>query len=121
MNQNLEITEKLKSGNVERTNYFKNEARKYLRTIGIDFDEEMVDSFLKQAIDTCTEEVKIPFLFHLKAIIKKSVNNIDEIDTGIFTDLEYRVLSLYFNMQDGKYLSKMEIAEIVHYLSLIHI
>ena len=115
MNQNLEIIEKLKSGNVERTNYFKNEARKYLRTLGIDFDEEMVDSFLKQAIDTCTEEVKIPFLFHLKAVIKKSIKDIDKIDTGIFTDFEYKVLTLYFNMQDGKYLSKMEIAEIVHY------
>ena len=75
----------------------------------------MVDSFLKQAVDTCTEEVKIPFLFHLKAVIKKSIKDIDKIDTGNFTDFEYKVLTLYFNMQDGKYLSKMEIAEIVHY------
>ena len=55
-----------------------------MRTLGIDFDEEMVDSFLKQAVDTCTEEVKIPFLFHLKAVIKKSIKDIDKIDTGIF-------------------------------------
>ena len=80
-----------------------------MRTLGIDFDEEMVDSFLKQAVDTCTEEVKIPFLFHLKAVIKKSIKDIDKIDTGKFTDFEYKVLTLYFNMQDGKYFRKWKL------------
>lgn len=115
MNQNLEVIKKLKNGDIERTNYFKQEIRKYLETLKIDFDEEMVDDFLKQAIDTCTEEIKLPFLFHLKAVIKRSIKETEEINTGIFTNLEYKVLSLYFNMQDGKYLSKMEIAEAVHY------
>ena len=115
MNQNLEVIKKLKNGDIERTNNFKQEIRKYLETLKIDFDEEMVDDFLKQAIDTCTEEIKLPFLFHLKAVIKRSIKETEEINTGIFTNLEYKVLSLYFNIQDGKYLSKMEIAEAVHY------
>ncbi len=115
MNQNLEVVKKLKNGDSERTNYFKNEIRKYLEALKVDFDEEMVDDYLKQAIDTCTEEVKLPFLFHLKAVIKRSIKEKEEIDTGIFTSFEYKVLSLYFNMQDGKYLSKMEIAEMLHY------
>lgn len=40
MNQNLEVIKKLKNGDIERTNYFKQEIRKYLETLKIDFDEE---------------------------------------------------------------------------------
>ncbi len=104
MSKNQELVNELKNGNITRINFFKDKIIEELKKQEIDYNEDIVNDILNEAINTYTDEVKIPFLFHIKALIKKGKDN----NTSNNKDL--KVLSLYLNKENGRYLSRIEIA-----------
>ncbi len=113
MLNNQKIIDELKSENIDRINFFKDKIKEELTKMNISGEEELVNNILNTAIESCDDNVKIPFLFHIKAIIKNIVSkDIDEKNkTGVFTKLEYNIINLYLNKKNGKYLSRGIIAD----------
>ncbi len=111
MENNIKLVEELKSGNSSRTTFFKNEVIKQLKKFNKDTNEETVDYYFNLAIDSYDESVKIPFIFHISAVIKKSINGKEEKNTGNINSADYKILELYFYKRNGKYLSTVEIAD----------
>ena len=96
MLNNQKIIDELKSENIDRINFFKDKIKEELTKMNISGEEELVNNILNTAIESCDDNVKIPFLFHIKAIIKNIVSkDIDEKNkTGVFTKLEYNIINL---------------------------
>lgn len=116
MENNIKLVEELKSGNSSRTTFFKNEVIKQLKKFDKDTNEETVDYYFNLAIDSYDESVKIPFVFHIGAVIKNSVNksNIDKKEyLANLNSNEYKALKLYFSKQGDRYISIVEIADIM--------
>ncbi len=111
MLNNQKIIDELKSENIDRINFFKDKIKEELTKMNISGEEELVNNILNTAIESCDDNVKIPFLFHLKAVIKNIVSKDEKTKTGIFTKLEYNIIYLYLNKENGKYLSKGIIAD----------
>ena len=111
MLNNKKTIDELKSGNFDRINFFKDKIKEELTKMNILGEEELVNNILNTAIESCDENIKIPFLFHLKAVIKNIVSKDEKTKTGIFTKLEYNIIYLYLNKENGKYLSKGIIAD----------
>ena len=111
MENNEKIIEELKSGNVNRINFFKERIKEELKRLNTTFDDDIVNKILNTAIETCDENIKIPFLFHLKIVTKNMITKRKDIDTGIFTKLEYNIIKLYLNKENDQYLSRGVIAD----------
>ena len=111
MLNNQKIIDELKSENIDRINFFKDKIKEELTKMNISGEEELVNNILNTAIESCDDNVKIPFLFHLKAVIKNIVSKDEKTKTGIFTKLEYNIINLYLNKKNGKYLSRGIIAD----------
>ena len=111
MLNNQKIIDELKSETIDRINFFKDKIKEELTKMNISGEEELVNNILNTAIESCDDNVKIPFLFHLKAVIKNIVSKDEKTKTGIFTKLEYNIIYLYLNKENGKYLSKGIIAD----------
>ena len=102
MENNEKIIEELKSGDVNRINFFKERIKEELKRLNTTFDDDIVNKILNTAIETCDENIKIPFLFHVKILIKNMITKRKDIDTRIFTKLEYNIIKLYLNKENDK-------------------
>ena len=108
MSKDLELVNELKNGNSKRTIFFKEKIKEELKKLNMESNDEIISEILNTAINSYNDEIKIPFLFHLKSIIK---NHNKEKNTGIFSKNQYDIINLYLNKENDKYLSKGEIAE----------
>ena len=111
MENNEKIIEELKSGNVNRINFFNERIKEELKRLNTTFNDDIVNKILNTAIETCDGNIKIPFLFHLKIVTKNMITKRKDIDTGIFTKLEYNIIKLYLNKENDQYLSRGVIAD----------
>lgn len=111
MQKDFETVQELKNGNINKINFFKSKIREELKKLKREFNEEIVDDILNEAVDTYKETTPIAFTFYLKKIIKNYNSKSESIDTGIFDSVQYRVFSLYLTKVDGKYLSRLEISK----------
>lgn len=109
MSKNSELVNELRNGNNNREAFFKKKIKEELEKSGIKSDEITINDIFNKALDTYTDDIKIPFLFHIKAVINNSNHNIKK-DTGSLSNDEYKVIKLYLNMNEDKYLSRIEIA-----------
>ncbi len=108
MSKDLELINELKNGNSKRVSFFKEKIKEELAKEGSQSNDEIISRILETAINSYNEDVKIPFLFHLKSIIKNSKH---ENNTGIFSKNQYDIINLYLKKENERYLSKGEIAE----------
>ena len=108
MAKDLEIVKELKNGNTNRVGFFKEKIKEELKKLNIN-DDALVDEVLAKGIETYNETVKIPFLFHLKNIVK-NLNNKEEKLSSL-TKVEVELVSLYLNKEEDRYLSKIEITK----------
>ena len=102
------VIEDIKNGNSARINFFKNKIKEELEKSGIKGEDATVNEILKRAMETYTANVKLPFLFHIKALIK---NNDKNTDTSNLSQKEYDVIKLYLTKENDEYLSRGEIAD----------
>ena len=109
MLNNKKTIEELKNCNNKRSIFFKEKIKEELKKYNIEINDTIINDIFNKALDTYTDDVKIPFLFHIKATIKKELFPKEDINTGIFTKYEYEIISLYLKKEDNKYLSKEEI------------
>ena len=109
MSKNSELVNELRNGNNNREAFFKKKIKEELEKSGIKSDEVTINDIFSKALDTYTDDIKIPFLFHIKAVINNSNHDIKK-DTGSLSNDEYEVIKLYLNMNEDKYLSRIEIA-----------
>ena len=107
MSKNSELVKELRNGNNNRDAFFKEKIKEELEKSGIKGDEVTINDIFNKALDTYTDDIKIPFLFHIKAIIKNKDKN---TETGDLNNLQYKVIKLYLTKENDKYLSKIEIA-----------
>ena len=114
MTNDLELVKSLKNG-TKSDIFFKEKIILELKKNNYSYDQTTVDEILKEALDTYKEDTKMPFLFHIKNIIKNNFNKKYDINTGIFSKFEYKVLSLYLNKYNNVFLSKEDIAKEVSY------
>ena len=110
MSKNTELVNELKKESSKRSEFFKEKIKEELKKNNIEISDTIINDIFNKALDTYTEDIKIPFLFHIKAVIKNNINK-NKIDTGIFNNDEYNTINLYLNMYKNKYLSRMEIAK----------
>lgn len=109
MSKNSELVNELRSGKSSRVTFFKEKVKEELKKNNIDINESTVDNIFNKALDTYTDDIKIPFLFHIKAVIKNGIHD-NKNDTGSLSNDEYEVIKLYLNMDNDRYLSRMDIA-----------
>lgn len=109
MSKNRELVNELKSESSNRRNFFKEKIKEELKKYNIEINDTIIDDIFNKALDTYTDDIKIPFLFHIKATVKNVLFPKEDINTGIFTKYEYEIISLYLKKEDNKYLSKEEI------------
>lgn len=114
MKNDLELVEELKIG-TKNDKFFKEKIILELKKNNYSYNQTTIDDILKEALDTYKEDTKIPFLFHIKKIIKNRFNKEETISTDIFSKFEYKVLSLYLNKDNNIFLSKEDIAGRVSY------
>ncbi len=114
MTNDLELVKSLKNG-TKSDIFFKEKIILELKKNNYSYDQTTVDEILKEGLDTYKEDTKMPFLFHIKNIIKNNFNKKYDINTGIFSKFEYKVLSLYLNKYNNVFLSKEDIAKDVSY------
>ena len=107
MSKNSLLVKELRNGNNNRDAFFKEKIKEELEKSGIKGDEVTINDIFNKALDTYTDDIKIPFLFHIKAIIKNKDKN---TETGDLNNLQYKVIKLYLTKENDKYLSKIEIA-----------
>ena len=110
MSKNSELVNELKKESSKRSEFFKEKIKEELKKNNIEISDTIINDIFNKALNTYTEDIKIPFLFHIKAVIKNNINK-NKIDTGIFNNDEYNTINLYLNMYKNKYLSRMEIAK----------
>ncbi len=115
MSKNIELVKELKSKSSKRSIFFKEKIKEELKEYNIEINDTIINDIFNKALDTYTEDIKIPFLFHLKVTIKNVLFPKEDINTGIFSKLEYKVLSLYINTNNNIFLPKAEIARRVSY------
>ena len=114
MYNDLELVESLKNG-TKSDAFFKEKVLLELKNNNYDYNQEIIDNILKEALDSYNEDTKIPFLFHIKSVIKNRFNKNDSIKTDIFSKFEYKILSLYLNKDKDIFLSKEDIAKTIAY------
>lgn len=114
MKNDLELVKELKNG-TKNDKFFKEKIILELKNNNYSYNQTTIDDILKEALDTYKEDTKIPFLFHIKKIIKNRFNKEEIINTDIFSKFEYKVLSLYLNKDNNIFLSKEDIAGRVSY------
>ena len=108
MSKNSELVKELRNGNSNREAFFKEKIKEELDKSGINSSDEVtVNDIFNKALDTYTDDVKIPFLFHIKAVIK---NKDKKTESVYLNKLQYEVIKLYLTKENNKYLSKIEIA-----------
>ena len=108
MSKNSELVKELRKGNSNREAFFKEKIKEELDKSGINSSDEVtVNDIFNKALDTYTDDVKIPFLFHIKAVIK---NKDKKTESVYLNKLQYEVIKLYLTKENNKYLSKIEIA-----------
>lgn len=108
MSKNIELVNELKSENSKRRDFFKEKIKEELKKNNMEINDNTVLEIFNKALDTYTDDVKIPFLFHIKAVIKNKDNNISTLN---LSKLEYDVIKLYLTKENGQYLSRGEIAD----------
>ncbi len=109
MLNNKELINELKSGNSNKYIFFKEKIKEELKKYNIEGNDPIINDIFNKALETYTEDIKIPFLFHIKATVKNILFPKEDINTGIFTKYEYEIISLYLKKDNNKYLSKEEI------------
>lgn len=108
MSKNSELVKELRNGNSNREAFFKEKIKEELDKSGINSSDEVtVNDIFNKALDTYTDDVKIPFLFHIKAVIKNKDKKTESVYLNKF---QYEVIKLYLTKENNKYLSKIEIA-----------
>ena len=117
MKKDLEIIEALKNKDKRRIEFFKNKIIEELNKNKMTVSDEIVNSYLKEAIENYDENIKIPFLFYLKSLIKnnKEEEKADTQSNYIFNDKDIKILNYYLNKYKNKYLTNLEIANITGY------
>ncbi len=108
MSKDYELVKELKNGDKKKTSFFKEKIKDELKINGIDTNESTINDIFNKALDTYNENIKIPFLFHIKAIIKNKNKRIETSEEE--KSLKYKVIKLYLSKENDKYLSKIEIA-----------
>ena len=107
MSKNRELVNELKSESSNRRNFFKEKIKEELKKNNMEINDTIINDIFNNALDTYTDDVKIPFLFHIKAVIK---NKDKKKETGYLNKLQYEVIKLYLTKENNKYLSKIDIA-----------
>ena len=107
MSKNRELVNELKSESSNRRNFFKEKIKEELKKNNMEINDTIINDIFNNALDTYTDDVKIPFLFHIKAVIK---NKDKKTETGYLNKLQYEVIKLYLTKENNKYLSKIDIA-----------
>ena len=107
MSKNSELVNELKSESSNRRNFFKEKIKEELKKNNMEINDTIINDIFNKALDTYTDDIKIPFLFHIKAVIK---NKDKKKETGDLNKLQYEVIKLYLTKENNKYLSKIDIA-----------
>ena len=107
MSKNSELIKELKNGNSNRCDFFKEKIKEELKKNNMEINDTIINDIFNKALDTYTDDIKIPFLFHIKAVIK---NKDKKKETGDLNKLQYEVIKLYLTKENNKYLSKIDIA-----------
>ena len=101
MSKNRELVNELKSESSNRRNFFKEKIKEELKKNNMEINDTIINNIFNNALDTYTDDVKIPFLFHIKAVIK---NKDKKTETGYLNKLQYEVIKLYLTKENNKYL-----------------
>lgn len=108
---NDNLFEELKNGNSNRVNFFKMKIKEELTKRKKKIDDDVVNRILSDAI--ASYDKTIPFLFHLKALIKNKYDKkreIKSVKNKFFNDKEYQIIEYYLKGEDGRYYTNNNIA-----------
>ena len=76
MKKDLEVIEALKNNDERRIEFFKNKIKEELTKNNMPISDDIINNYLEEGIKSYNENIKIPFLFYLKALIRKNKEKI---------------------------------------------
>ena len=115
MKKDLKVIEALKNNDERRIEFFKNKIKEELTKNNMPISDDIINNYLEEGIKSYNENIKIPFLFYLKALIRKNkeedkTTNNDQISTNnFFTKKELEILKWYLGY-NNKFLNNTEIS-----------
>ncbi len=115
MKKDLEVIEALKNNDERRIEFFKSKIKEELTKNNMPISDDIINNYLEEGIKSYNENIKIPFLFYLKALIRKNkeedktTNNAQISTNNFFTKKELEILKWYLGY-NNKFLNNTEIS-----------
>ena len=107
MKNNIELVEKIKTGDKRLEDFLKNNLLKSLEGININDKEMLIDKVFKEGLETYNSKVAVPFKFYLSNLLRKEINSTQNC---LFSLEEQKIINLYLTKIDNRYLSNTEIS-----------
>ena len=107
MKNNIELVEKIKTGDKRLEDFLKNNLLKSLEGININDKEMLIDKVFKEGLDSYNSKVAVPFKFYLSNLLRKEINYSQNC---LFSLEEQKIINLYLTKIDNRYLSNTEIS-----------
>ena len=107
MKNNIELVEKIKTGDKRLEDFLKNNLLKSLEGININDKEMLIDKVFKEGLETYNSKVAVPFKFYLSNLLRKEINSTQNC---LFSLEEQKIINLYLTKIDNRYLSNAEIS-----------
>ena len=111
MKNNIELVEKIKTGDKRLEDFLKNNLLKSLEGININDKEMLVDKVFKEGLDSYNSKISVPFKFYLSNLLRKEINYSQNC---IFSLEEQKIINLYLT-NNNIYLKLKRLKYIIKY------